>query len=130
MTLDQEMFTGIVAAMRLRVGARTWEDRRSLGRIPMQKCMAIIPYKSGVAGESVNVWVRDISAGGLGLIHTRAMETGEEFVITLPRIDGTELPVVCSVAHCASLAPELFTIGAQFTSVLSQELPAQQRRSA
>jgi hypothetical protein len=121
MNLEVETLTGVVAAMRLRGGARTWEDRRAMGRIPMQKVVAIIPYRAGIAGEAVNVWIRDISAGGIGLIHSHRMEPNEEFVIRLPRVDGSELPVVCAVAHCAALGPELFTIGARFVRTLSEE---------
>ena len=116
MNLETEVFTGIVAAMRLRAGSHMWEERRMLGRIPMQKCMAIIPYKAGVAGEAVNVWVRDLSAGGIGLIHSQRMEAGEQFVVRLPRADGSEVPLVCVVAHCSTLAPELHSIGARFLS--------------
>lgn len=119
MNLETEIFTGIVAAMRLRAGSRTWEDRRSLGRIPMQKCIAIIPYKQGESGEAVNVWVRDLSAGGIGLVHSHPMEAGEQFVVRLPKMDGTDVPVVCVVTHSASLSPDLFTIGARFDAVLS-----------
>jgi hypothetical protein len=42
------------------------------------------------------------------------MEAGDEFVIRLPMVDGSEIPMLCMVTHCASLAPELFTIGASF----------------
>jgi hypothetical protein len=117
MDLEAEEFTGIVAAMRLRGGARAWDDRRSMGRIPMQKCMAIIPFKTGATGETINVWVRDISAGGIGLVYAHRMEAGDEFVIRLPRVDGSELAMLCTVTHCASLAPELFTIGASFNAI-------------
>jgi len=30
--------------------------------------MAIIPYRAGTTGESADVWVRDISMGGIGLV--------------------------------------------------------------
>lgn len=124
MNLEVETLTGIVAAMRLRGGTRTWEDRRAMGRIPMQKVMAIIPYRTGMTGEAVNVWIRDISAGGMGLIHSHRMEPNEEFVIRLPRVDGSEMPLVCAVAHCTALGPELFTIGARFVRTLTEDAPA------
>src|SRR2546423_1174093 len=88
MKLEENRFNEIVAALRLADKERDWEERRAYPRVPLQKCMAIIPYRAGATGESADVWVRDISMGGIGLVHMKSMEAGEEFLIRLPQLIG------------------------------------------
>src|SRR5207248_4757734 len=100
MNLEERTFNEIVTALRLADKERDWNDRRSYPRVPMQKCMAIIPYRAGMTGEAADVWVRDISQGGVGLVHYIRMEADEEFLIHLPQRDGHAL-MLCRVSYCA-----------------------------
>lgn len=123
MKLEENRFNEIVAALRLADKERDWNERRAYPRVPLQKCMAIIPYRAGNTGESADVWVRDISMGGIGLVHMKSMESGEEFLIRLPQLIGHAL-MLCRVSYCAPLIGEsssgLFGIGARFISVFSE----------
>jgi hypothetical protein len=123
MKLEENRFNEIVAALRLADKDRDWNERRAYPRVPLQKCMAIIPYRAGITGEQSDVWVRDISQGGIGLVHMRPMEANDEFLIRLPQLIGHAL-MLCKVSYCAPLIGEkssgLFGIGARFISVFSE----------
>jgi hypothetical protein len=94
--------------------ARVTDERRACPRIPMHKCMAVVPYQPGSAGQPVHVWVSDISAGGLGLIHSGPMQPDDQFVIRLPLPDDDELPMLCLVVRCIQIGDNLYSIGSRF----------------
>lgn len=124
MNLEERTFNEIVTALRLADKERDWNDRRAYPRVPMQKCMAIIPYRAGVTGEAADVWIRDISMGGLGLVHYKPMDPEEEFLICLPQLVG-QARMLCRVSYCAPLTGEthegLYGIGARFIRALPPE---------
>jgi hypothetical protein len=66
------------------------------------------------------VSVVDISARGLRIIHPTEFPRGTTFVAQLPRYQTTALKVLCTVAHSQQRANGLFTVGAEFTCVLSE----------
>jgi len=117
MQLEERAFNEIVSALRLADKERDWNERRAYPRVPMQKCMAIIPYRAGITGEAADVWVRDISQGGIGLVHFLPMEPDEEFLIRLPQLTGHAM-MLCRVTYTAPLSGEtskgLYGIGARF----------------
>ena len=62
----------------------------------------------GLHGGSV------VLGGGMGVMHTRAMALGEQFLIRLPLIDGDPMPLLCEVVYCQGATGELFSIGCRF----------------
>ena len=130
MNLEDRTFNEIVTVLRLADKERDWNERRAYPRVPMQKCMAIIPYRAGETGAPADVWIRDISQGGIGLVHYQAMEPNDEFLIQLPQLNGHAM-TLCRVSYCTALTGAthkgLFGIGARFVRVLApeQELPVE-----
>ena len=88
-------------------------NRRTTPRVAMQRCVAIIPYQHGEPGNPVKVWVRDISCGGVGIIHSRRMDIDERFLLELPGSQRS-VKLVCAVIFCERLSDGLYTIGARF----------------
>jgi hypothetical protein len=66
------------------------------------------------------VTVLDIAARGLRVVHPTELPRGATFVAQLPRYQSTPLRVLCTVAHSQPRANGLFTVGAEFTCVLSE----------
>lgn len=66
------------------------------------------------------VSVLDISARGLRIIHPSEFPRGVTFVAQMPRYQQSSLRILCTVAHSQPRANGLFTIGAEFTCVLSE----------
>src|SRR6478672_4665180 len=117
MDLEQTKFSTILHTLQASDSDSSVAERRTYPRIPMQKCLAVIPYRDGEEGELMEVWMRDISQGGIGLVHNQPMERGDEFLIHLPEA-GTEAKVRCRVTYCAPLMGKasqgLYGIGARF----------------
>jgi hypothetical protein len=97
-------------------------ERRTYPRIPLQKCMAVIPFRDGQEGDLLEVWMRDISQGGIGLVHTEPMHRGDEFLVHLPQGERM-LKVRCRVTYCAPLFGQagngMYGIGARFVEELA-----------
>ena len=62
MQLEERTFNEIVTALRLADKERDWNDRRAYPRVPMQKCMAIIPYRGAAPA------LQDVIAGQTDLM--------------------------------------------------------------
>jgi hypothetical protein len=65
--------------------------------------------------ESVTVWVRDVSSGGVNICCSFLMESGSGFELIL---SPTET-VSCMVRHCRKAGPSLFIVGAKFLGEIS-----------
>jgi hypothetical protein len=122
MDLDENKFTTILHALQASEPAQSVDERRIYPRIPMQKCLAVIPYKEGQQGDVMEVWMRDISRGGIGLVHNQPMQRGDEFLVHLPEHDA-EAKVRCRVTYSAPLSGKssqgLYGIGARFIEELA-----------
>src|SRR5262249_9806283 len=117
--LSEELFGAILSTLRkLQTTTTQQHDRRAWPRVPMQQCMAIIPYHAGKPGAPVTVWVRDISCGGVGIIHSEHMAVDERFLLELPAGEARVISVICAVAYAERLSDGLFTIGARFKRIL------------
>jgi Tfp pilus assembly protein PilZ len=122
MDLNEQKFSSILHLLQQADSDVSVAERRTYPRIPMQKCLAVIPYRDGEEGELLEVWMRDISQGGIGLVHNQPMQRGEEFIVHLPE-RGTETRVLCRVTYCAPLIGKastgLYGVGARFV----EEMP-------
>jgi hypothetical protein len=62
----------------------------------------------------VEVWLRDISAGGLGLLSSQPFARGDTIKIILADSEDDQLP--CTVAYCRRVGNRLFQIGLKFAA--------------
>ena len=117
MDLDERKFSTILQTLQAPDSTLSVHERRTYPRIPMQKCLAVIPYREGEAGDVMEVWMRDISQGGIGLVHNQPMQRGDEFLVHLPDQDQ-DAKLRCRVTYCAPLMGKasqgLYGIGARF----------------
>ena len=60
------------------------------------------------------VQVQDVSLGGAALLASKDMTVGEQLVLVLQSRDGQAMSLLCSVAHCRQLSPDVYAVGAQF----------------
>lgn len=71
----------------------------------------------------VMVQLRNFSSRGVGIVHAKPMERGDQFVVNLQRDDGLPVAILCTVAHCYGAEKASYNIGAEFTCVLQQNEP-------
>jgi hypothetical protein len=115
MTLSAELFRQIVDALRSDpTGER---EKRNAPRVGLRVHVHVL-----LDGKPEQLWCRNISASGIGLMHTRALTLGTEFVVCLPAAGLAEpVCISCIVVHCHRQAPERFSIGARILRTLSSE---------
>jgi hypothetical protein len=83
--------------------------------------MYLMPCRQGVLGQPVQVRLKDISSGGIGIVHSQPFEKGSQFVIQLPQPGGLTKSLLYTVVRCDASASGPFSIGAELSCVLKSE---------
>ena len=91
-------------------------DRRRAVRVPHRAAFQIRPLLHDGVGAAVTVVLEDLSAGGMGVIHSHALRCGEQYQVPLTREVDEGLSLICTVVRCEQLDEELFNIGFEFNS--------------
>ena len=107
MQLSAEIFERIVDALEVDAPQRTSAEKRQEPRTAVHGFVSIVPPGGG---PSLRVEVRDLSRHGIGLLSTREMKAGEQFVLLIAG-DAGAVGVIFSVVHCRALSPEQYAIG-------------------
>ena len=94
-------------------GATAGAERRREPRMPVQGVGKVATPGAPVEAADM-VQVQDVSLGGACLIASRDLAVGEQLVLVLEGRDGSAVSLLCSVAHCRQLSPDLYQVGAQF----------------
>jgi len=127
MRLSDGLLNHIVASLQAAAPAdhatvpsgREQADSRRERRLGVAARVTLIPLTDPMQPAPFDVTLRDLSAGGIGFLHTRRIGLDEQFVALLP--DGREsVAVLCKVTHYQPLGERLFAVGARFVRVLRQ----------
>ena len=92
-------------------------DGRKHARVPLRYKIKLRMYENGVLEEPVQVWTRDISASGIGMIYHKPFRKERHFVIRLPRAEESAMLLLCTVRGCVKVANDVYNIGANYTEV-------------
>ena len=114
--LSADLLKSMLSGIKTEQGKGYAEMRRN-PRVAVRYTVKIIPYINGALGQPLRVWTRDISSGGIGLIHSSPMDVGTRFIIQLPRESGKSLLLLCTVRNCTMVSDELFGIGSSFAEI-------------
>jgi len=109
MELSAELLRSTIAALR----SDSVEGRKH-PRAPIRSRVKILPVVSGALGAPVEVWTRDISSGGIGIISPAPLTAGSAFIVRLPDAQGGAMYLRCTVRNCISQAKQIFIIGSSF----------------
>jgi hypothetical protein len=91
---------------------RKVSDRRRAPRVGLRAKVEMVTSPERPA--TAQVWIRNISLSGVGLLHSRKLAVGETIVLRFPTADKKMLSVPCEVIHCQSIPNQFFRIGARF----------------
>ena len=91
---------------------RKVSDRRRAPRVGLRAKVDMVTSPEHPA--TAQVWIRNISLSGVGLLHNRKLAAGDTIVLRFPTADRTLLSVPCEVIHCQSIPNQFFRIGARF----------------
>jgi hypothetical protein len=134
MSLTAEQFHQIVESLRSDTLSKRSYEKRSAPRVGVRTKLAVIPLGPAPAvppgaapalvtgapagSATTHVWVRDISADGIGLLHSSPMDVGARFVAHFHRAGRPPMAVAYTVTHCKTISKTLFTIGAKLDRIL------------
>jgi len=113
MALTAQLFQQIMKSLKSDQGRRQNEQRAKPrvgvhGRAEL-RCLPLTPGSK----QKISVWVRDLSANGIGILHSKPLKAGTRFVITFPHPNEEHLNVVYIVAHTAEVSKGLYAVGAR-----------------
>ena len=93
-------------------------DRRKAVRVPHCAPFVLRPLTGTAAAESVTVVLQDLSATGMGIIHSEPLRLGDRFEVPLERqaTGAAALSLVCTVVRCERMDEDLYSIGFEFNS--------------
>jgi len=96
-------------------GSAIKNQRRCYPRVGIRCHIKIVPIEAGRPGEPIEVWTRDISRTGIGIICSQKMKAGDRFVVHFPReSEAPPLGLVCTIKCCSQLSKGVYAIGAVF----------------
>lgn len=116
----------IVAFVR-RVAARSYrgpERRvRERHRVPLPVIAVPVTEDCEPVGEPFRTFTRDVSTGGVGLLHTRPV-TSSHLALEIGLRDGSGAPlqVLVRVLRCRRINDHLFDIGGEFVTRLNPDV--------
>jgi hypothetical protein len=91
---------------------RKVSDRRRAPRVGLRAKVDMVT--SPERPETAQVWIRNISLSGVGLLHCRKLAVGDTIVLRFPTADRKLLSIACEVIHCQPIPNQFFRIGARF----------------
>ena len=127
MDLPSDLFQNITGALTV-TGQQTARpsDRRA-PRVQFNSHLTAVRWSDPSSPFSVRL--RDLSAGGLGLLHASRFSLDEQLVVRLPVVGGQTVLVLGTVVYWEPLAEALFAAGMQFEQVV-QEAELEQQAQA
>lgn len=131
MQLTADLYREILRSLRSDSRSSRNLEKRSSPRVGLRSRVTILPAGGGAP---VVIGVRDLSANGIGLVHTQAMPIGARFTAMFAGRVHDSLAVVYCVANCKELSKSQYSIGASVVRVdrgaASAVRPAAKRPSA
>lgn len=105
---------------RAKAEARAGErERRATQREPFFAPVTVVVEENG-AQRNFFCFSREISPGGIGLLHDMALEPGKKVVVTIPRKSaGDIIRLQSEIVWCKSCGEGWYSSGALFLDVLS-----------
>jgi hypothetical protein len=117
MALTAEAFDQIVNSLKSDCGRR-FNEKRHKPRVGVRGRVQVVPIRpDGTIEAGFEVWVRDVSISGIGILHSKPMPRGAQFEAHFSRQDDVPLVLTYVVAHYKSVVKGLYTIGAHLVGV-------------
>jgi hypothetical protein len=117
--LTAEMFNDIVSNLKSDSAAARGQEKRTQGRVGLRGMLEVIPCSfSRESNKPVNVWVRDVSVNGIGLLASLRFDEGAEFIARFTRYNRPPLCVLYKVRYCRRVSSDLNSIGASYERVM------------
>ena len=125
MRLTAKTLADLIESLRSNVGEPGERRREPRVGLRARAEIALPPPAGATEGKRIGVWVRDVSASGIGILCEQAFEAGDTFALLLGA-DGVGM-MHCTVRNCRKIDGRLYGTGAKFSDYKPKESP--RRRS-
>lgn len=97
--------------------------RRGFVRWPFRNaCIAMTVTHPGGSSATFNVACRNLSSGGLGVLHSAYVHKGTRCTVELPATDGQTVSVEGAVVRCVHVSGTIHEVGVQFSKPIDPKL--------
>jgi len=114
----------------LRAEKRDKAEKRKEGRVGVRAKIRLVPYIEGVPGKPIDVWTRDLSKGGMSVLHSQSFPQDTCFCWELKQESGGIERVFARVRFCKRMTAGLYSVGLQFCDKPQAPPPQVARPSA
>lgn len=118
MALSAEQFKEIIESLRSDSPANGSFEKRASPRVGLRTKLTI--YPSGDTQKGFAVWVRDLSATGIGIVHSEPLQSGMEFLVRFPLRATEHLSAYYTVMHCRMISRNLWFTGARLKQIVEK----------
>jgi hypothetical protein len=80
----------------------------------------LAPVRNGIIGPSAAVSIQDISAGGIAIVYSPAVEIADRFVVSLPRERKTPLRILCVLVGRSGWKYDKLVLTATFEQIVDE----------
>jgi hypothetical protein len=94
-------------------------SKRAEPRVGLRCPLLVHRWISGAIQQPMGIWVRDLSAKGIGILSHFRLERGEQFIAKVPGGDNDgsrSKSLVCVVNNCTPVAAGLYRVGATMSA--------------
>lgn len=117
LALTAERYDQIVRSLKSD-GGRHYDEKRGRPRVGVRGRVQIAQVRvDGRRLAPFDVWVRDLSARGIGIMHSRPLHPGTRFDAIFHRQDAPAMVLTYVVAQANTVDDGLYTIGAHLVAV-------------
>jgi hypothetical protein len=111
MKLSAELWESLIRSIRCDPRRGCHENRKK-PRVYIRARITLTPLAQGrPAGESFEVWTRDISASGISFRSRQFLERHQQLLVGLPRVRATPALLLATVCQCRQLTDGLYSVG-------------------
>ena len=119
MSLSESKFRAIMSA--LKSDGIPGDEKRRAPRVGVGSRGVVLVHSTR---RPVNVYIRDLSTGGVGLTCDQPMKVGEHLSLLLSRSDRKSSHVLYEVRHCRQAINGIFDVGARLVDAAKLAQPA------
>jgi hypothetical protein len=116
--LSAEQFKDIIERLRSDAPGHGSFEKRASPRVGLRTKLTV--YPNGDTQRGYAVWVRDLSATGIGIVHSEPLQAGMEFLVRFPLRATEYLSVFYTVMHCRSISRNLWFTGARLKQIVEK----------
>ena len=119
--MDAQKLTTVLDKLDKKPGSKS-SPKRTFSRMPFrERSLKLTLVHPGGTSTSVQVVCRNISRGGIGILHSAFAHTGTRCVVDMPRIDGETDHVEGTIVRCSHVAGQIHELGILFDEQVSVE---------